>query len=119
MKSVLDCVTVILLFTFILSSVAYIVFLALHLLRPSKWDSKVTKAIIANGPSTLGLPFAALGSFTLVVALPLASDKPLKFDVAGLTVDGPSSQILFWILAFLAISVAIRLVASPNSKPTE
>ncbi|MCP5557856.1 MAG: hypothetical protein H7A55_08905 [Verrucomicrobiaceae bacterium] len=119
MKTVLDCVTIVLLFAFILSSVAYIVFLAVHLLRPSKWSSAVTKAIIANGPSTLGLPFAALGSFTLVVALPLASDKPLKFEVGGLTVDGPSSQILFWILAFLAISVAIRLVAPPSTKPTE
>ena len=81
--------------------------IAYHFIRD--WDGDTAKSIRENSIQSIGLPVSALASFALVYSFPEALGKTLKFKMLGAEVSGPASQLLFWVLCFLAFILAIRL----------
>ena len=57
----------------------------------------------------VGLPISAIFSAFIVVALEQTSG-PVKFDGLGFKFEGSSGQVVLWVLCFLAISLAIKLL---------
>lgn len=57
----------------------------------------------------LGLPGAALAALALVLGLK-AEAGPIKFKGLGFEFEGASGQVILWILCFLAITAAIKLL---------
>ena len=59
--------------------------------------------------AVVGLPMAALLSAFIVVGL-RHSEGPIKFEGLGMKFEGASGQVILWVICFLAIATAIRLV---------
>ena len=59
--------------------------------------------------ATIGLPMAALLSAFIVVAL-RHSEGPIKFEGLGMKFEGASGQVILWVICFLSIAAAIRLL---------
>ena len=57
----------------------------------------------------IGLPLSALLSAFIVVALK-QSGGPIKFEGLGFKFDGASGQVILWVICFLSISVAIKML---------
>ncbi|MBU1192465.1 MAG: hypothetical protein KKE76_12210 [Gammaproteobacteria bacterium] len=59
--------------------------------------------------ATIGLPMAALLAAFIVVAL-RHSEGPVKFEGLGMKFEGASGQVILWVVCFLSIAAAIRLL---------
>ena len=59
--------------------------------------------------ATVGLPMAALLAAFIVVAL-RHREGPIKFEVLGMKFEGASGQVILWVICFLSIAVAIKLL---------
>jgi hypothetical protein len=57
----------------------------------------------------VGLPRAALLSAFIVVGL-RHSEGPIKFEGLGMKFEGASGQVILWVICFLSIAAAIKLV---------
>jgi hypothetical protein len=60
-------------------------------------------------PATVGLPAAAAAAF-VVCALFRTAEGKIRFAILGLRFEGASGPIVMWVLCFLAIAAAIRLL---------
>jgi hypothetical protein len=60
-------------------------------------------------PATVGLPAAAAGAF-VVCALFRTAEGKIKFAVFNVHFEGASGPIVMWVLCFLAIAAAIRML---------
>lgn len=60
-------------------------------------------------PATVGLPAAAAGAFVICALFRTAEGK-IRFAALGLRFEGASGPIIMWVLCFLAIAVAIRIL---------
>lgn len=67
----------------------------------------------AHPAIALGLPLAASMAICLVVLLE-SSEGPIEFEGLGFKFRGASGPIILWVLSFLAIVCAIRLLWSPS-----
>jgi hypothetical protein len=63
-----------------------------------------------NGSAMVGLPFAGLGSLVLVLVLRYATGQKRKIKVSGFALEGASGPILLWVVCFLAIVWAIKIL---------
>lgn len=95
-------------------SLFYLSFAAFYLV--TDWNGDISKEIRSVGTFTLGLPIAALGSLALVIVLPAATNQSLKVEGAGFKIEGPTIQIILWVLCFLTIVGSIKLL-QPGSQP--
>lgn len=68
-----------------------------------------TELIRQNFPVIVGLPMAGLGALFVSIVLQISSG-PIEFDVAGVRFKGASAPIVFWLLCFLAITLAIKML---------
>jgi hypothetical protein len=59
--------------------------------------------------AVIGLPAAALVALFLVLVLRMA-DGPIETEIGGLKFKGAAAPIVFWLLCFLSIAVAIKLL---------
>jgi hypothetical protein len=59
--------------------------------------------------AVIGLPGAAIVAFVLVVFL-RQTDGPIEFEAIGLKFKGAAGQVMMWVITFLAMAVAIKLV---------
>src|SRR5262245_22999957 len=59
--------------------------------------------------AVVGLPLAALLAAFVVVAL-RHTGGPLKFEAFGFKFEGGAGQVILWVICFLAITAAIRVV---------
>ena len=59
--------------------------------------------------AVVGLPMAALLSAFIVVGL-RHSEGPIKFETLGMKFEGASGQVILWIICFLSIALAIKLL---------
>lgn len=59
-------------------------------------------------PTLVGLPAAAIAAIFIVLVLRTVAG-PLEFKVLGLEFKGASGPTAFWVLCFLAISLAIKM----------
>ena len=61
--------------------------------------------------AVVGLPLAALLAAFVVVALRHTAG-PMKFEGFGFKFEGGAGQVILWVICFLAIAAAIRLLWS-------
>ncbi len=73
------------------------------------FDESVREIIKEHYAVTIGLPMAAVASLVLVVILE-ASSGPVHFKGMGFEFRGASGQVVLWVLVFLAIAGAIKLL---------
>ena len=66
---------------------------------------------VKHFPAVVGLPLAALLAAFIVVALHHAAG-PLKFEGLGFKFEGGAGEVILWVICFLAIAAAIRLLWS-------
>jgi hypothetical protein len=59
--------------------------------------------------ATVGLPFAALAALSLVMILEFRAGK-IEFEGFGFKFRGAAGPVIFWVIAFLAIASAIKLL---------
>jgi len=59
--------------------------------------------------AVVGLPVAALVAAFIVVGL-RHSEGPIKFEGFGMKFEGASGQVILWVITFLSISAAIKLL---------
>jgi hypothetical protein len=59
--------------------------------------------------AVIGLPLAA-GLAALVVVVLRHTEGPIKFKGLGFEFEGASGQVILWVICFLAIAGAIRLL---------
>lgn len=69
---------------------------------------KVTQEHFA---AVVGLPAAAVGALFLVLVLRMASG-PIEVDIGALKFKGAAAPIVFWLLCFLAMASAIKMLWS-------
>lgn len=62
-----------------------------------------------NFAAMVGLPVAAVFAVFLVVVLQQTSG-PVKFEGLGFKFEGTSGQVVLWIMCFLAMTGAIKLL---------
>jgi hypothetical protein len=60
-------------------------------------------------PAIFGIPGAIIVAFVIVVFWRL-TDGPVEFEGLGFKVNGAAGQIVMWVVCFLAIAGAIKLV---------
>lgn len=75
--------------------------------RPPK--ALLTELVHTHFAAIVGLPTAALMSFC-VVWIVRSAEGPLQLETFGLRLKGASGPILLWIVAFLAMVFALKLV---------
>ncbi len=67
-------------------------------------------AVMSDHPAAaIDLPLAALVATCLVVLLD-SRESPIEFEGLGFKFRGASGPIVLWVLSFLAITVAIRVL---------
>ena len=59
--------------------------------------------------ATIGLPFAALAALCLVLILEFRAGK-IEFEGFGFKFRGASGPIILWVMSFLAIAAAIKML---------
>lgn len=62
-----------------------------------------------NFPVIIGLPMAGLGALFVSLVLQISSG-PIEFEAVGIKFKGGSAPIVFWLLCFLAIAVAMKML---------
>ena len=70
------------------------------------WD---WKEILTKFAAVIGLPGAAAVAFVLVVFL-RQTDGPIEFEGLGFKFSGAAGQVIMWVICFLAIAGAIKLL---------
>lgn len=61
----------------------------------------------------IGLPLAAVASLFLVLILEY-SRGPIEFAAFGFSFKGASGPLIMWVICFLAIATAFKLLWNPN-----
>jgi len=59
--------------------------------------------------AVVGLPAAAVAALFLVLVLRMA-DGPIVVEIGPLKFKGAAAPIVFWLICFLAMALAIRMV---------
>jgi hypothetical protein len=67
------------------------------------------KTIFDHFAAVIGLPFAAISSLCLVLLLRYSAG-PIEFEGLGFKFKGASGPIIMWVLCFLAMVSAIKLL---------
>ena len=78
-----------------------------HIGEPDQnfWHDKVRDQF----PAMVGIPMAALAALFMTLVL-RAANGPLEFEALGMKFKGGSGPIVFWIICFLVIITAIKLL---------
>ena len=89
-----------------IATIAFLVAIAKHSLRHGNWVSEIVKEHFA---ATIGLPLAAIGALCVVLLLGF-TEGPIEFSALGFSFSGAAGPIVFWVLCFLAIALAIKIL---------
>lgn len=81
-------------------------FLAYHTLQPDGWMVRLIEHQFA---AVILVPMSALGALCIVLLLRLSSG-PLEFKAIGFEFRGASGQVVLWVLSFLALIAAVKLL---------
>jgi len=84
----------------------FIVFVGSQAIKPGNWVAETAKTHFA---AIIGLPFVALLAFFVVIILEF-SFGTIEFEGLGFKFKGASGPIMLWVVCFLAISLAVRLL---------
>lgn len=69
----------------------------------------ISEKINEHFAAIVALPMAALLSAFIVVSLRF-SEGPVKFEALGMKFEGASGQVILWVICFISISLAIKLL---------
>jgi hypothetical protein len=72
---------------------------------------KLLPIVTQHFAAVVGLPFAALLAAFIVIALKHV-EGPLRFEGLGFKFEGGSGEVVLWVICFLAITTAIRVLWS-------
>ena len=72
-------------------------------------DPEIFHLAMQHFAATIGLPSAALAALFLVVFLEHTSGA-IEFEAIGFKFKGASGPIVMWALAFIVITIAIKLL---------
>jgi len=86
-------------------SIAILVLILRSDYKVGSWYEVATQHFAA----VIGLPMAAVASLFIVLVLRISSG-PIEFEGAGVKFKGAAAQIVFWLLCFLSIVAAIKLL---------
>lgn len=80
--------------------------------EPTNWLTMLTQN---NYAALVGTPMSAVTAFC-IVSLLKATSGPIEFEALGFKFRGASGPIVLWVLCFLSLVVAFRLLwpLSPN-----
>ncbi|OYW71457.1 MAG: hypothetical protein B7Z37_27710 [Verrucomicrobia bacterium 12-59-8] len=80
--------------------------------EPTNWLVKLT---LSNYAAMVGTPMSAVTAFS-IVSLLKATSGPIEFEALGFKFRGASGPIVLWVLCFLSIVLAFRLLwpMTPN-----
>lgn len=81
-------------------------FLAYHSFQPNSWLVDLTQKHFA---ALICVPMAALMSMCVVILLRYTAG-PVEFKVPGFEFKGASGQVVLWVVCFLAIVTALKLL---------
>ena len=76
---------------------------------PYSFDDDAGKILQEHYQAIIGLPAAGAVSFILVVFLRQTAG-PIQFEGLGFKFSGAASQVVMWVVCFLAITGAIKMV---------
>ncbi|MGO8503224.1 hypothetical protein AB9F35_17230 [Rhizobium leguminosarum] len=68
-----------------------------------------TQLVLDRFPAVIGLPFAAVFALFLVTFL-RQTTGPIEAKLLGMEFKGPSGQVVMWLVCFLGIAAAIKLL---------
>jgi hypothetical protein len=71
------------------------------------WENE--DIVYTHFPAIVGLPMAAALSFLLIILLPAAYGR-IEFEALGIKLKGASGPIILWIICFIVVVVAIKLL---------
>lgn len=77
-------------------------------------DCLATDFVLDNWKVILGLPFISLAAF-IVVALFRQPSEPMEFSAIGLQFKGSAGEVVLWVLCFIAMVGAVKLLGDPDS----
>jgi hypothetical protein len=86
-------------------------------------DSDAWQVIaLTNLPAVVGVPLIAVFAFMIVVVMEKTTDGEVSVKMPGFHFQGPSGPIIMWVICFLALVGAVRLlwqgpIQLPNPKP--
>jgi hypothetical protein len=72
-------------------------------------DPELYRLALDHFAATIGLPCAGLAALCIVVALENTSG-PIEFEGLGFKFKGASGPIVLWVVCFLAITAAIKIL---------
>ncbi|AXW53397.1 hypothetical protein CJO92_12435 [Ralstonia solanacearum] len=72
-------------------------------------DSALYALALDHFAATVGLPAGALAALCIVVFLE-SSSGPIEFEGVGFRFKGASGPIVLWVLVFLSIAGAIKVL---------
>jgi hypothetical protein len=84
----------------------FLFFLARDIANAEPWMMELFRA---HPAVVLGLPTGALAAFCIVLFLEAKSGR-IEFEGFGFTFRGASGEIILWVICFLAIVAAIKLL---------
>jgi hypothetical protein len=92
---------------FMVAMVSIIFILNIYWMAQQEWYFK--DILREHAAALIGLPQAAAVALGIVVFL-RQTDGPIEFEGLGFKLKGAAGQVVMWILTFLAIAGAIKLV---------
>lgn len=93
---------------------------AIALFSPKWWLREQLREWFTAAPAqNIGIPCSAISAFAIVTVLlrafppNLGVDNALSFKAFGLEFSGPSGPITLWLICFLGLVVALKLLRAP------
>lgn len=87
-----------------------VVVYVIALLTMFEWKNPGARQIVAEHfPVVVGIPFAVIMAF-VIVAIFRSATGPIKFEAFGFKFQGASGETIMWVLCFLAITAAIKML---------
>lgn len=84
----------------------FIIFVGSNAIRGNSWVTEIAKTHFA---AIIGLPFVALLAFFIVIVLEFAFGN-IELEGFGFKFKGASGPIVFWVLCFLSMAFAVKLL---------
>jgi hypothetical protein len=72
----------------------------------------LNKLIQDHYPAMIGIPLMSLTAICIVMCFQVAIGGPIEFEALGFKFRGASGPVLMWVLCFLALTLALRVLWS-------
>ena len=73
------------------------------------YNADLFRELLKHSAATVGLPLAAVAALCIVILLEIYSGD-IEFEGFGFKFKGVSGPVIFWVVCFLAMATAIRML---------